>query len=105
MITAKLSAAILALAAGHADLKPKPHTAADLLALAGPSDWRSPSAENTLYLEIPQGRIVIELAPDFAPNHVANIKALAKEKYWDGLAIVRVQDNYVVQWADPNAEK
>src|SRR5262249_55203991 len=37
--------------------------------------------------------------------HVANVKDLAGEKYWDGLAVVRVQDNYVVQWADPNAEK
>ncbi|MCC6138119.1 MAG: peptidylprolyl isomerase [Bdellovibrionaceae bacterium] len=47
----------------------------------------------------------MELATDFAPAHVQNIKALAKEKYWDGLAIVRVQDNYVVQWGDPDAEK
>ena len=46
-----------------------------------------------------------ELAPDFAPNHVANIKILAREKYWDGLAITRVDDNYVVQWADPNADQ
>jgi peptidylprolyl isomerase len=58
-----------------------------------------------LYFEIPQGRIVIELAPEYAPQHVARIKDLARQKYWDGLAIVRVQDNYVVQWADPNAEK
>jgi len=48
--------------------------------------------------------VVIELAPEFAPNHVANIKTLAHEKYWDGLAIIRVDDNYVVQWAYPNAE-
>jgi peptidylprolyl isomerase len=49
--------------------------------------------------------VVIELAPDFAPRHVDNVKALAQEHYFDGLAIVRCQDNYVVQWADPNAEK
>ena len=48
---------------------------------------------------------MIELAPAFAPQHVANVKALAREKYYDGLAIVRVHDNYVVQWADPDAEK
>ncbi|MFO1498714.1 MAG: peptidylprolyl isomerase [Verrucomicrobiota bacterium] len=40
----------------------------------------------------------------FAPQHVANVKRLARELYFDGLAIIRVQDNYVVQWADPNAE-
>ena len=58
-----------------------------------------------MYLELAAGRLVIELAPAFAPRHVANVKALAREHYYDGLAIVRVQDNYVVQWADPNAEK
>jgi cyclophilin family peptidyl-prolyl cis-trans isomerase len=46
---------------------------------------------------------VIELSPDFAPEHVANIRKLAREKYFDGLAVVRSQDNYVVQWGDPDA--
>jgi cyclophilin family peptidyl-prolyl cis-trans isomerase len=77
----------------------------ELIATSKPGDWRALRPENTLYMELPAGRVVIELAPDFAPNHVANIKALARENYWDGLAIVRVQDNYVVQWADPNADK
>jgi len=95
--------ALLLLSAFAAE-KPK-LIAADLLAASKPSDWRPLRAENTLYLDLPAGRVIIELAPDFAPNHVANIKALAIEKYWDGLAIVRVQDNYVVQWADPNAGK
>jgi len=58
-----------------------------------------------VYLELPAGRVVIELAPDFAPQHVANVKTLAREGYFDGLAIIRSQDNYVVQWGDPNAEK
>jgi peptidylprolyl isomerase len=49
--------------------------------------------------------VIIELGPDFAPQHVANVKALAREHYFDGLAILRVQDNYVVQWGDPDAEK
>jgi peptidylprolyl isomerase len=48
---------------------------------------------------------VIELAPRVAPKHVANIKALARARYFDGLAIVRVQDNYVVQWADPDHKR
>jgi len=56
-------------------------------------------------MDLASGRVVIELAPAFAPQHVANVKALVREKYYDGLAIVRVQDNYVVQWADPDAEK
>jgi peptidylprolyl isomerase len=78
---------------------------ADVLASSKPGDWRALDPENTLYMDLPAGRVVIELAPAFAPQHVANVKALAREKYYDGLAIVRVQDNYVVQWADPEAEK
>jgi peptidylprolyl isomerase len=80
-------------------------TAAEILDASKPEDWRTLDPESTLYLDLQAGRVVIELAPAFAPNHVANLKALAREKYYDGLAIVRVQDNYVVQWADPNAEK
>jgi peptidylprolyl isomerase len=85
--------------------KPSGPTMANVLSNSTPGDWRALDPENTVYLEFASGRVVIELAPSFAPNHVANVKALARERYWDGLAIVRVQDNYVVQWADPNAEK
>jgi peptidylprolyl isomerase len=42
------------------------------------------------------------MAPAFAHQHVANVRALAREKYFDGLFIYRVQDNYVVQWGDPD---
>ena len=82
----------------------KPMTMAEIVAASNPEDWRALDAENTLYLELAGGRVVIELAPAFAPRHVANVKALAREKYFDGLAIIRVQDNYVVQWGDPQAE-
>src|SRR5262249_57760935 len=83
----------------------KAPTTAEVLASSKPSDWRPLDPDNTIYLELSQGRVVIELARDFAPLHVANVKALAREHYFDGLAIVRCQDNYVVQWADPDAEK
>ena len=46
----------------------------------------------------------IQLAPDFAPLHAKNIKALVREHYFDGLPILRVQDNFVTQWGDPDAE-
>lgn len=78
----------------------KPVTVADLLASAPAADWRIPDPENTLYLELPHGRVVIELAARVAPRHAANLRALARAHYFDGLAIVRVQDNYVVQWDD-----
>jgi peptidylprolyl isomerase len=78
----------------------KPVTVADLLAGSPAADWRVPDPEDTLYLELPRGRVVVELAARVAPQHVANIRALARAHYFDGLAIVRVQDNYVVQWDD-----
>jgi peptidylprolyl isomerase len=77
---------------------------ADVLASSKPEDWRPLDPENTLYVELATGRVIIELAPTFAPKHVANVKALTREHYFDGLAIVRAQDNYVVQLADPQAE-
>ncbi len=89
-----------------ADLpKQKTLTMADVLAASKPGDWRALAPERTLYVELATGRVVIELAPNFAPRHVANVKTLARERYYDGLAIVRCQDNYVVQLADPDADK
>lgn len=79
---------------------PAPPTTASVLAAATASDWRPLDPESTLYLDLATGRVVIELAPSFAPVHVANVKALAREGYFDGLTINRVQDNYVAQWGD-----
>jgi len=88
-----------------ADLpKSKPATMAEILAASHPGDWRPLDPENTLYLDLVAGRVIIELAPAFAPSHVANVKALVREGYFDGLAVLRSQDNYVVQWGDPDAE-
>ncbi|MGH8042472.1 MAG: peptidylprolyl isomerase [Rudaea sp.] len=84
--------------------KPKPPTMDQVLAASKPSDWHALDPQNTLYLQLPHGRVVIELAPQFAPKAVANIKTLVREKYFDGLDILRVQDNYVAQWGDPHAE-
>lgn len=103
---APLLLALSPLAAALAsDTPPMPPTTAQVLAESTAADWRRPAPEDTLYMDIPGGRVIIELAPQFAPEHVANIRALARGHYWDGLAILRVQDNYVVQWGDPNAER
>jgi peptidylprolyl isomerase len=83
---------------------PRGATMAEVLAASNPSDWRALDPENTIYLDLPTGRVVIELAPMFAPNHAAHVRALAREGYFDGLAILRSQENYVVQWGDPDAE-
>jgi cyclophilin family peptidyl-prolyl cis-trans isomerase len=94
--------ALAALGLGLAgDAAAKPVTVADLLAGSPASDWRVPDPEDTLYMDLARGRVVIELASRVAPQHAANIRALARAHYFDGLAIVRVQDNYVVQWDDP----
>lgn len=79
-------------------------TMASVLAGTKASDWRSLDPGNTLYLELAGGRVVIELAPAFAPAHAANVKALVREGYFDGLTINRVQENYVVQWGDADGE-
>jgi len=83
----------------------KPLTSAEVLAASTPSDWRTPDPANTLYMELPAGRVIIELAPEFAPHHAANIAALARAHFFDGLSITRAQDNYVVQWGDAESKK
>lgn len=78
----------------------KPLTTAQVVESAKASDWRRPDPANTLYMDLAAGRVLIELAPRFAPKHVANIRQLVSEKFFDGLPVMRVQDNYVVQWGD-----
>ena len=49
-------------------------------------------------------RVIIELAPDFAPVHVANVRAFARGGWWNEATIYRVQDNYVAQWGNGDAQ-
>jgi peptidylprolyl isomerase len=84
--------------------KPTP-TMADILAAAPASAWRPLTDDHTLYMELPAGRVIIELEPALAPHTVANIEAMARLHYYDGLAILRVQDNYVAQWGDPDGTR
>jgi peptidylprolyl isomerase len=72
---------------------------------ATPTDeWRRPDPADLLYLELPAGRVIIELAPAFAPNHVANIRTLARGHFWDDTSVYRVQDNFVAQFGDPDVD-
>ncbi len=82
---------------------PKYKSAQEIIDASPASAWRTLDPANTLYLELATGRVIIELAPAFAPEHVANIRTLAHEHFWDGLSIYRSQDNFVVQFGDPNA--
>ena len=89
--------------AGAADAPAARPTMQQVLDGSKPTDWRSPDPANTLYMQLRGGRVVIELATAFAPLHAANIRTLVRQKYFDGLAILRVQDNFVTQWGDPQA--
>jgi peptidylprolyl isomerase len=79
-------------------------TPKELLAQSQPREWRTPDPANLLDMKLPGGHVLIELAPHFTPLHAANIRTLVHEHYFDGLAIVRVQDNFVTQWDDPAAD-
>ncbi len=57
--------------------------------------------QNTLYLDLKDGRVTIKLMPDIAPNHVARIKELVKEGFYDGLTFHRVIDGFMAQTGDP----
>lgn len=93
--------ALTLLAAPALAQEAKRPTPAEVLKAAPAEHWRVPEPENLLYMTLPGGRVVIELAPQFAPNHVANIRALAREGWYEGVMVVRVQDNYVTQWGWP----
>jgi len=57
--------------------------------------------ENTLYLDLKDGRVIIRLRPDLAPNHVARIKELARDGFYDGVVFHRVIDGFMAQGGDP----
>ena len=78
----------------------------DIVAGAPASAWKTIPADNLLVMDLANGgRVVIQLAPAFAPVHVANIKALARGNYWDGATVYRLQDNYVAQWGLNESDK
>jgi len=100
MRTAALSlmAALAFVAPAFAQTAAKPAAAMD------PRDWRPVDAENTLVLETTKGTAIIELYPDIAPGHVARIKELAKEGFYDGTNFHRVIDGFMAQGGDPKGD-
>jgi peptidylprolyl isomerase len=100
-----LLAATAAMLIGAAPPKKLP-TPNDIVAAAPPSAWKTIPADDLLVLDLTNGgRIVIQLAPAFAPVHVNNIKLLARGGYWNDATIYRVQDNYVAQWGLNESDK
>jgi len=99
-----LCAAVIA--APAAISAPAPVTPTSILAAAPAGDWADIDANDLLVIDLARGgRVVIALADAFAPVHIANMRALARAHWYDGLAIERVQDNYVTQWGDPDGKK
>ncbi|KAB2870174.1 MAG: peptidylprolyl isomerase [Bauldia sp.] len=58
-------------------------------------------SENLIYMDLPRGRVVIQLRPDLAPNHVARVRELARKGFYDGTPFHRVIDGFMAQGGDP----
>lgn len=90
----------------QAPAPPKFATPTSVIAESKPGEWQAIPADDLMVIDLKNGqRVVVQLAPLFAPVHVANIRALAKSGYWQGAAIYRVQDNYVAQWGNNDSER
>lgn len=98
-----VSAAVLLVGAAPAKKLLTPN---DIVASAPASAWRVIAPDDLMIIDLANGgRVVIQLAPAFAPVHVSNTKALARGRYWDGATVYRVQDNYVAQWGLNESDK
>ena len=100
-----LLVAVAVLAIGAAPAKPLP-TPNDVVTSAPASAWKAIPSDDLMVMDLANGgRVVVQLAPAFAPVHVANIRALARGSYWNGATVYRVQDNYVAQWGLNESDK
>jgi cyclophilin family peptidyl-prolyl cis-trans isomerase len=83
-----------------------PLSPTDIVAKAPDPTWQAIPDDDLLIFTLANGRkVILWLAPSFAPQHVARIRALATAKWWDGSSVYRVQDNYVAQWGDVTEKK
>ncbi|MDO8799675.1 peptidylprolyl isomerase [Phenylobacterium sp.] len=103
--TLLISSAVLALA-GSALAAPKAKAPAAPVAppapgAPGPADWRTPDPDNVLVIDSTKGRILVELTPQVAPNHVTRVKELTRSGLYDGRTFFRVIDAFMAQTGDP----
>ena len=102
----RLMLAALFTSARLAGAAPAPVTPGTVLTAAPAADWVDYDPQDLLVVDFAGGsRVVIALAEAFAPAHAANIRRLARSRWYDGLAVERVQDDYVTQWGDPSGRK
>ena len=71
------------------------------ISMATMNDTEAADLENTIYLELKDGRVVIELLPELAPNHVKRIKELSRAGFYDGIVFHRVIEGFMAQTGDP----
>ncbi|MBG03098.1 MAG: peptidylprolyl isomerase [Rhodospirillaceae bacterium] len=71
------------------------------MSVATMNDTEAADLENTIYLELKDGRVVIELLPELAPNHVNRIKELTRAGFYDGIVFHRVIEGFMAQTGDP----
>ena len=69
-------------------------------AVYGPADWKPIDPANLLVIDTTKGRIVVEMIPVFAPDHVERLKTLTRQGYYDGLKFFRVIDDFMAQTGD-----
>lgn len=86
------------------DKKKAGPTPAEIIANAPEDAWRPLDLENTIYMNLPAGMVVIELRPDFAPGHTQRIKELTREGFYDGLNFHRVIEGFMAQGGDPKGD-
>lgn len=106
MRAAILSLCVL-LAAGpaFADALEGKKSGAEILGASTAEDWREIPAEDLLVITLERGKVHVALSPALAPKHVAQVKKLAREGFYDGLSFYRVIDGFVAQGGDPFGEK
>ncbi|PCK30957.1 peptidylprolyl isomerase [Pseudoalteromonas piscicida] len=98
---------LIALAATSSLVFAKPYakSPSEVLAAAEPKDWQQLDPENILKIDLQTGPVYVALNPELAPNHVANIKALAREGFYNNLSMYRFVENFVAQGGDMSDKK
>ena len=106
MRAAILSVCVLSAAGpAFADALEGRKSGAEILAESTAEDWREIPAEDVLVITLERGAVHVALSPALAPKHVAQVKKLAREGFYDGLSFYRVIDGFVAQGGDPFGEK
>lgn len=104
LVTLLMASLLVASSAFAQDEEAETLTAQQILEQAADDIWRPLDPENTLYMFLPAGTVIIELRPDFAPGHVERIKELVNEGFYDGLNFHRVIEGFMAQGGDPKGD-